>query len=86
MSKIREELISILKDKHGDKASVADIIDTLEAAGALDCSLMRRAVVYERFYDSLANTSQSAYTIAWDLSFRYDVSRSTVKYITRSKG
>lgn len=86
MSKIQEELTSLLRAKYGDCADVSDVITFLRTSGALDDVLMRRAVVHERFFEALANTSASAYAIQWDISLEYDLSRSTVKYITRSKG
>ena len=60
-----------------------EIIDTLYQSGALDDSLVRRAVVYEVFYDTLATSSQSTRSVEWDLAMQYDMSRSTVQYIVR---
>jgi SOS response regulatory protein OraA/RecX len=83
MSKVRDELISILKDKHGDSPIVEQVIDSLYACGALDDGLMRRAVVYELFYDRLANSATSTRQVEFDLAFEYDMTRSTVQYIIR---
>jgi uncharacterized membrane protein YkvA (DUF1232 family) len=86
MTKVERELIELLEAKYGKAASPSDIIAFLRGVGAIDDILIRKAVIHERFYDRLATTEESATSIAWNLSFEYDVSRSTVKYITRSKG
>ena len=83
MTKIRQELIELLKAKHGPDAKAEEIIDTLYQSGALDVSRVRRAVVYEVFYDTLATSSQSTRSVEWDLAMQYDMSRSTVQYIVR---
>jgi uncharacterized protein YfaQ (DUF2300 family) len=79
MSKIQEELTSLLRAKYGDCADVSDVITFLRTSGALDDVLMRRAVVHERFFEALATTTDSARSIALDLSVQYEVSLSTAK-------
>jgi hypothetical protein len=79
MSKIQQELTSLLRAKYGDCADVSDVITFLRSSGALDDVLMRRAVVHERFFEALATTTDSARSIALDLSVQYEVSLSTAK-------
>lgn len=79
MSKIQQELTSLLRAKYGDCADVSDVITFLRTSGALDDVLMRRAVVHERFFEALATTTDSARSIALDLSVQYEVSLSTAK-------
>ena len=79
MSKIQQELTSLLGAKYGDCADVSDVITFLRTTGALDDVLMRRAVVHERFFEALATTTDSARSIALDLSVQYEVSLSTAK-------
>lgn len=79
MSKIQQELTSLLRAKYGECADVSDVITFLRTSGALDDVLMRRAVVHERFFEALATTTDSARSIALDLSVQYEVSLSTAK-------
>jgi uncharacterized protein YfaQ (DUF2300 family) len=79
MSKIQQELTSLLRAKYGECADVSDVITFLRSSGALDDVLMRRAVVHERFFEALATTTDSARSIALDLSVQYEVSLSTAK-------
>ena len=79
MSKIQDELTTLLRAKFGDCADVSDVITFLRSSGALDDVLMRRAVVHERFFEALATTTDSARSIALDLSVQYEVSLSTAK-------
>ena len=79
MSKIQDELTTLLRAKFGECADVSDVITFLRSSGALDDVLMRRAVVHERFFEALATTTDSARSIALDLSVQYEVSLSTAK-------
>lgn len=79
MSKIQAELIAMLREKYGACADVSDVITFLRTTGALDDVLIRRAVVHERFFDAMANSTASARSIAFDLAVEYDISLTTVK-------
>lgn len=83
MSKVRDELIAILKAKHGDSPIVEQVIDSLYKCGAINDGLMRNAVVYEMFYDRVANSLTSTRQVEFDIAHRYDMTRSTVQYIVR---
>jgi hypothetical protein len=83
MSKVREELIAILKAKHGDSPVVEQVIDSLYKCGALNDGLMRNAVVYETFYDRVGNSLTSTRQVEFDIAHQYDMARSTVQYIVR---
>ena len=83
MSRVRTQLIQLLKEKHGDNVTVEQVLDTLYRCGAIDDNLMRRAVVHELYYERLASTSITTRQVEFDLAHEYDMTRSTVQYIVR---
>lgn len=83
MTRVRNQLIELLKAKHGQQPAVEQVIDTLFRCGAIDDALMRRAVVHELFYERLASTSITTRQVEFDLAHEYDMTRSTVQYIVR---
>ena len=74
MSKAKEELISLLRERLGTCADPTDVVDQLFNTGAMDDSLARRSVMFMQFVRAYANSDKSAYMVKREIGEEYGIS------------